>query len=199
LQRRARLAIVTTTPGGIATAERLIAKVRAAQGTDNLIVAADLGQPITYGYLAGGVAALPLLAHEPALGLLENIMVASPTERAALMPDPGLVIVAAATTDDAQAWLEQVQPLMRTPVIAVTAAGADPMLRPYADSGQLSGLVSGFDGAYGYRQLLDPFVAPENNQALLQQIILQNWGHFALLAVIVLGNLAALINREGGA
>jgi hypothetical protein len=126
-------------------------------------------------------------------------MVASPTERAALMPDPGLVIVAAATTDDAQAWLEQVQPLMRTPVIAVTAAGADPMLRPYADSGQLSGLVSGFDGAYGYRQLLDPFVAPENNQALLQQIILQNWGHFALLAVIVLGNLAALINREGGA
>ncbi len=32
LQRRARLAIVTTTPGGIGSAERLIAQVRASQG-----------------------------------------------------------------------------------------------------------------------------------------------------------------------
>jgi hypothetical protein len=57
-------------------------------------------------------------------------------------------------------------------------------------------LVSGFDGAYAYRQLLQPFVAPEDTLALLRQIVLQNWGHVALLAAIALGNLAALLSRE---
>jgi hypothetical protein len=199
LQRRARLAIVTTTPGGIGSAERLIAQVRAAQGTENLTLAADLGQPITFSYLPGGAASLPILARDPAIGLLENIMIASPEQRESLAPRPTLVVAAGATTEAVQQWLEQVQPLDRIPVIAVTAAGADPVLRPYRDSNQLSGLVSGFDGAYAYRQLLDPFVAPESNNTLLHQIILQNWGHFALLAAIVLGNLAALLGREGGA
>ena len=50
-----------------------------------------------------------------------------------------------------------------------------------------------------YRKLLDPFVSPESNGTLCSQIILQNWGHFALIAAIVLGNLAALLGREGGA
>jgi hypothetical protein len=198
LQRRARLAVVATTPGGIASAERLIAQVRTGQGSDSLTVAADLGQPVTYAYLPGGAASLPLLARDPALGLLENIMVVSPEERDTLAPTPGLIVAAGAQAEDVQQWLEQVWSLDRTPVIAVTAAGADPLLRPYRDSNQLSGLVSGFDGAYAYRQLLDPFVAPESNQQLLHQIVLQNWGHFALLAAIVLGNLAALLSREIG-
>jgi hypothetical protein len=197
LQRRARLAVVTTIPGGIASAERLIAQVRASQGTDNLALAADLAQPITFAYLPGGAATMPLLARDPAQALLENILVASPEQREGLVPRPDLIVAAAATTEDVQQWLEQVQPLAATPVIAVTAAGADPVLRPYRDSGQLSGLVSGFDGAFAYRQLLDPFTAPESNVTLLRQIILQNWGHFALLAVIALGNLAALLSREG--
>jgi hypothetical protein len=199
LQRRARLAVVSTVPGGIASAERLIALVREAQGTDNLPLAADLAQPVTYSYLPGGAASLPILARDPGLALFENIMIVSPEQRADLVPRPALIVAAAATSEDVQQWLEQVHPLVPTPVIAVTAAGADPMLRPYRDSGQLSGLVSGFDGAYAYRQLLDPFVAPETNTTLLHQIILQNWGHFALLALIALGNLAALLSREGGA
>jgi hypothetical protein len=199
LQRRARIAVVSTLPGGIASAERLIAQVRAAQGTDDLALAADLAQPVTYAYLPGGAASLPLLARDPARALLENIMAAEPAEREGLMPHPGLIVVAAANSEDVQQWLEQVQPLDRVPVIAVTAAGAGPILRPYSDSGQLSGLVSGFDGAFAYRRFLDPFVAPETNATLLQQIVLQNWGHFALLAAIALGNLAALLGREGGA
>lgn len=198
LQRRARLAVITTAPAGIGSAERLIAQVRSSPGSENLTVAADLGQPVTYAYLPGGAASLPLLARDPALGLLENIMVVSPEQRDMLVPTPSLIVAAAAQAEDVQHWLEQVQPLDRTPVIAVTAAGADPILRPYRDSNQLSGLVSGFDGAHAYRQLLDPFVAPESNVQFLHQIILQNWGHLALLAAIVLGNLAALLSREIG-
>jgi hypothetical protein len=196
LQRRARLAVISTLPGGIASAERLIAQVRTSEGTDDLPLAVDLAQPITYAYLPGGAASLPLLARDPTQALLENIMIVSPEQRQALVSRPGLIIAAAAQAEDVQQWLEQVQTLDRVPVIAVSTAGADPILRPYRDSSQLSGLVSGFDGAYSYRQLLEPFVAPETNPNLLRQIILQNWGHFALLAAIALGNLAALLSRE---
>jgi hypothetical protein len=199
LQRRARLAIITTTPGGIGSAERLLAQVRANGGSGNLSLAADLAQPIPISYLPGGAASLPLLARDPSWALLENIMVAPPDQRQGVVPHPALVVAAGARSEDVQQWLEQVQALDHAPVIAVTAAGADPLLRPYRDSGQLSGLVSGFDGAYAYRKLLDPFISPESNAPLLRQIILQNWGHFALIAAIVLGNLAALLGREGGA
>ena len=48
--------------------------------------------------------------------------------------------------------LEQAQPLDRLPIVAFTSAAADPVLRPYLESGQLRGLVSGFDGAWAYAQ-----------------------------------------------
>jgi hypothetical protein len=196
LQRRARIAVISTTPGGIATAERLIAQVRADQGLDNLALAADLAQPITYAFLPGGAASLPLFARDPTTALLENILLVPSEQRQELVQRPALIIAAAAQAEDVQNWLEQVQPLDFAPVVAVTTAGADPILRPYLDSNQLLGLVSGFDGAYAYRQLLQPFVAPEDTLALLRQIVLQNWGHVALLAAIALGNLAALLSRE---
>jgi hypothetical protein len=199
LQRRARLAVVSPLPGGVASAQRLIAQLRVAQGTGNLALAADLGQPITFTYLPGGASVLPLVARAPAQALLENPATAGADQRTRVADAPALVVAVAAQAEDVQHWLEQVQPLERTPVIAVTGAAADPILRPYLDSRQLRGLVSGFDGAATYQRLLDPFAAPESTPALLRQIVLQNWGHLALLAAIVLGNLAALLSRENGA
>ncbi len=199
LERRARLAVVSLVPGGIAGAQRLIAQLRAEQGTDNLTLAANLGQPITFAYLPGGASVLPLVARDPAQALLENPPAAGDNLRNRVADAPALVVAVAAQADDVRHWLEQVQPLERTPVIAVTGAAADPILRPYLDSNQLLGLVSGFDGAAGYLRLLDPFAAPESTPALLRQIVLQNWGHLAFLAAIALGNLAALLSREPGA
>ena len=187
LARRTRPAVVSLLPGGIAAARRLIAQVRAAPGPGGLAQAADLGRPVTFTYVPGGAAVLPLLVRSPA---------------AAGVPEgstpPSLVVVAAAQAEDVQQWLEQVQPLAPGPVVAVTGAGADPLLRPYLASGQLAGLVSGFDGAYAYQMRLDPFVAPENMPRLTQQVTLQNWGHLAILVVIALGNLVALMGREPG-
>lgn len=196
LERRVRLAIVSTLPGGPATARRLIARVRTSDRPGDLATAASLAQPVTYTYIPGGAAVLPLLAREPAQGLIEAPYRADPALALLLTRQPRLVVVAAAQAEDVQDWLEQVQPLTGTPVVAVTAAGADPILRPYLDSGQLLGLVSGFDGAYHYRRLLDPFTAPADNERLLHQVAWQNWGHLAFLAAILLGNLAALLGRE---
>ncbi len=196
LERQARLAIVSTLPGGPATARRLIERVRTPDRRGDLQAAASLAQPVTYTYLPGGAAVLPLLAHDPAQALVEIPERTDPTLERLLERRPGLVVIAAAQAEDVQDWLEQVQPLEGSPVVAVTAAGADPIVRPYLDSGQLRGLVSGFDGAYNYRRLLDPFTAPASNERLLRQVAWQNWGHLAFIAAIILGNLAALLGRE---
>jgi hypothetical protein len=108
---------------------------------------------------------------------------------------PALVLVLAAQADDVQQWLELAQPLDHLPVVALTAAGAELLLEPYLDSGQLTGLVSGFDGAVAYQALRSTPLAIADEQTLQRQVVAQNWGQFALLAVILVGNLAALLGR----
>ena len=185
LLRRARLFILSPLPGGPATAQRLAERVRTGPRPTDLSLAANLALPIRTAYVPGGAAILPLVARNPGLvGAAE---------------DPALVVVVAAQAEEVQHWLEQVQPLLPTPVVAVSAAGADPILRPYRDSGQLAGLVSGFDGAAAYWRLLEPTAPEDANPALNRHLGLQNWGHLALLLAIVLGNLAALVGRDTGA
>jgi hypothetical protein len=111
-----------------------------------------------------------------------------------------LAIVLAAQPEDVQHWLEQVAPLNRAPVVAVTAAGADPPLRPYWQSGQLVGLVSGFDGAYHYVQLLDEAPAPVDLNRMRFQFTVQQYGALTIVLIVALGNLALLLRgrREHG-
>jgi hypothetical protein len=199
LAQRVRLAVVSPLPGGTASARRLFDRVRSGLDRPSaLALAAETSWPTTFSYLPGGAAVLPLLARTPASVLLEEPDRAAAEVRRAVAQRPALALVAAAHAEDAQDWLEQVQPLDGAPVVAVTGAGADPILRPYLDSGQVRGLVSGFDGAYAYQQLLEPFAARAGPPWLARQLILQNWGQLALLAVIALGNLAALLGREEG-
>jgi hypothetical protein len=152
-------------------------------------------RPVSLTYLPGGAAVLPLIARAPALGLLEDptqgSMVRSILERPA-----ALHVLVAPHAEDVQDWLEQVQPLTAVPAVAVTGAGADPLLRPYLDSGQLRGLTSGFDGAYHYTQLLEPFAPASSPAWLAVQQTLQNWGHWAVITLIALGNLAAMVGRD---
>lgn len=198
LQQRVRLAVVSTLPGGPAMARRLIAQARSGAARPNaLTLAAETSWPVTYSYLPGGAAVLALAARDPAAALLEDPTRVVEATRHAVERSPSLVVVAAAQAEDVQTWLEQVRPLNHMPVVAVVGAGADPILRPYLDSGQLRGLVSGFDGGYSYQQLLEPFTAHTSPPWLGSQVVLQNWGHLALLAIIVLGNLAALLGRGG--
>jgi hypothetical protein len=69
-------------------------------------------------------------------------------------------------------------------------------LRPYWDSSQLVGLVSGYDGAYTYQSLLDDRSGREDARKLDYQLVLQNWGQIAVLIVILLGNVAAILGRS---
>ncbi len=198
--RQSRPVVVTLLPTGLASARQLFARASADQIADQTFNARL--NPPTYneiGFLPGGAVALSWL------GQRDNFQL---TDAAHLMPElaqalaagPALAVVVAAQAEDVQQWLELVQPsaqMRQTPVVAFTSAAADLALRPYLDSGQLAGLVSGFDGGYTYQQLRErPLSQPE---AMLYRLhlVFQNWGHMAFLLIIILGNLAALLGTRG--
>ncbi len=131
LDKGATLRIVSLLPNGPATARRLLATVHDERSQLPTGGGEAVAEPPRF--LPGGVMVLPALGQDYA----------------------NLAVVFAAQAEDAQAWLEQVAPRNRVPVVAATGAGADPLLRPYLASGQLVGLVSGFDGAATYTALLD--------------------------------------------
>ncbi len=168
LDRGAMLDVISLLPNGPATARRVFAAVETERLPD--LAAIGVHRTLEVRFLSGGVTALPLLATESA----------------------DLAVVFGAQAEDVQQWLEQVAPVNRAPVLAVTSAGADPPLRPFLDSGQLVGLVSGYDGAYHYYELLGA-TPPVAVRALRAQVAGQGYGALAILAIIVLGNLAALL------
>ena len=131
LDKGASLRIVSLLPNGPATARHLLAAVHDERSQLRTGTAEASIEPPRF--LPGGVMVLPALGQEHA----------------------DLAVVFAAQAEDAQAWLEQVAPRNRVPVVAATGAGADPLLRPYLASGQLIGLVSGYDGAATYTDMLN--------------------------------------------
>ena len=174
LDKGASLRIVSLLPNGPATARRLLAAVhdersRTRRGTAEVAV-----EPPRF--LPGGVMVLPALGQEHA----------------------DLAVVFAAQAEDAQAWLEQVAPRNRVPVVAATGAGADPLLRPYLASGQLIGLVSGYDGAATYTAMLDELPTQSREQQMQIQLVGQNLATVAFLLLILAGNVAILVTGRRG-
>ena len=63
------------------------------------------------------------------------------------------VIILTDNADTGRNWIEQAGPrLGNTPMLMVISAQAEPMIRPYFDSGQLKGLISGLPDAKIYEQ-----------------------------------------------
>ena len=155
LRRQAKLVVVSQLPGGLATARRLIAK---AEETLRRPGRSQLSNNVTIeaGFLPGGAVSLPLLGVAPAQTLPIDPHRVDLKDRftvAGLDSAPAaLNLVIAARAEDVRRWLEQVQPLNNGAVIAVSSAVVDPGLRPYLHSGQLSGLVSGWDGGKAYQR-----------------------------------------------
>ncbi|MCB0131291.1 MAG: zinc ribbon domain-containing protein [Caldilineaceae bacterium] len=198
LEKRSNLTFVSLLPTGPATATRLVTNTleQVLPPSEAAIVARQT--LVRNLFLPGGAAVLPLLGQAPSA---LNATIQTPTldrGAAGLPPRAELTLVIAAEADDVQRWLEMVQPLNRGPVVAVTAAGADPIVRPYWDSGQLIGLVSGFDGASHYRTALTRPLTDAEKDARSRQLAGQNWAHLLLLALLLLGNLAALLFRTEG-
>lgn len=190
LEERRSLLAVSLWPGGPATARRLFQQARLRLFRSQGLQLAAMDAPVlNVTYLPGGAATLPLLGQNLPSALNGQISPALLQPTQSMTTTPGLVVIVTAQAEDIQQWLEQAQPLNKIPVVAFTSAVADPILRPYFDSDQLRGLVSGFDGAYSYQALR----LQSNNQGmsanLIRQVVAQNWGQLALFVVLLLGNL----------
>ncbi|RLT32381.1 MAG: zinc ribbon domain-containing protein [Chloroflexi bacterium] len=199
LEKGARLLVVSQVPGGPATARRLIGVARA--GASQAALSRQLGDTVVEGgYLPGGVASLPLLGQAPAQSVPVDMQGRSVNNRAAIKTlatdRPALLLVLAARSEDVQRWIEQVQTLDAAPIVAVTGAAVDPVIRPYVDSGQIAGLVSGYAGGIEYRALTADVLNRADQEGQRRHITGQNWALVVLLLVVAVGSLAGLAERR---
>ena len=148
----AKLAVVSTSPTGPALAERFIHTV---QGEHNYVSGS---QYVNLGYIPGGVPGLAAFARQPQWvtpNTIDGIPAwgTGPIQNVSRISDFALIVIVSDTPETVQAWIEQVQPQSDgTPMIAVVSAQVAPMIRPYyeAETGQLSGLISGLPDAASY-------------------------------------------------
>jgi len=114
---------------------------------------------INLGYLPGGASALAALVADPSRAapasvdgipawnslLLQGMVSLSDFDAIVLLTD---------NTENTRAWIEQVKPAVAdTPLLVVSSAQAAPALMPYVQSGQITGMISGFTGGAAYEQL----------------------------------------------
>jgi len=141
-----RLAILSTSPTGPILADSFMKKVPAPPEYVNL------------GYLAGGPAGVLAFAEDPPAAATYTLEGAPAWQTATLqgiqkLSDFAAVIILTDNPDTGRTWIEQAGPyLSATPVIMVISAQAEPMVRPYYDSGQIKGLVTGLAGGKAYEQ-----------------------------------------------
>lgn len=152
LLKHPRVATISTSPTGSVLAERFIKAAlvdRAYQRGS---------QYVDFGYLAGGLAGLTAFIEDPPraapLGADSTRVWDSGVLRGVTqLSDFAAVIVLTDGLESGRAWIEQIAVRRASsPLILLSSAQAAPVLLPYVDSGQASGLVSGIYGAAGTEQ-----------------------------------------------
>jgi len=114
------------------------------------------GLPLRYGtdyallgYLAGDATGLRLAATDLAAAFAQTDAAGTPLERLPILNglnkavDADAILVLTDDANVARRWIEQVGARTNAPVLMLTTAAIEPLLIPYADSGQLAALVSG--------------------------------------------------------
>jgi hypothetical protein len=152
LLRHPRVAMLSTSPTGPALADRFISTTLAARAYRSG------AQYLNLGYLPGGLSGVHFFAEDPpaAMPLSGDGGTAweSPVlHDVARLSDFAAIIVLSDNTEAGRVWIEQTASQRRADgMIIVSSAQAGPILLPYADSRQVSGLIAGIKGAAGAEQ-----------------------------------------------
>ncbi len=143
MMKKMNFTILSTIPTGPALAHDLISSVR----SDPI---AYQPEKIAYlGYLPGGTAGLQDFIRGPrqAMPLLENSHYAwtYPAAQAVnTIQDYAGILVITENTEIGRAWIEQLHgSIPGIPLLMIVSAQSAPLMRPYLDSDQLSGLIGG--------------------------------------------------------
>jgi hypothetical protein len=173
------LSFVSTSPNGAALAERLLVNTRINQA----------GLPyLNLGYLPGGAAGI--------LGFIEAPGQIIPLSGVGSFSEYSALVVLTDHAQSGRVWVEQLQNrktvdpvLTNQPLLMVASAQAGPLLQPYVDSRQITGMISGLADAARYELL--------NNSR--PGIARSYWDTFGIglmtsVALIVIGSLWSLFN-----
>jgi hypothetical protein len=154
LSKGVPLALISTSPTGPALAEHFLK-------TTSLVNVHQYQSGVQYadlGYLAGGPAGMMYFAADPTEAVTVTVdgqpaWGTGPLRTIQNLSDFAAVIILTDNADTGRNWIEQAGPrLGSAPMIMMVSAQAEPMIRPYFDSGQLKGLVSGLADAKIYEQ-----------------------------------------------
>jgi hypothetical protein len=158
IERRVPLFLVSTNPLGPALAERML-KQQVDELNSQLLP--DTSPYTTslftnLGYIPGGIAGMRAFAETPAQIFPhsldgEDIWTTVPLTTGATLASFTLALVITDNPDTARAWIEQAEPVLEpSPLLMIVSAQAEPMIRPYYDSGQVQGMVTGLAGGAAY-------------------------------------------------
>jgi hypothetical protein len=154
---RARLVFISTSPNSTALVRRLLTNTGISTPIENNGLAYKAGENyINLGYLPGGYTGVREFLESPTTvlpqaGQVVNFSVGKFTDYAA-------VIVLTDHAESGRVWVEQLYARNRAdatffsvqPVLFAASAQAGPMLQPYYDSQQITGLVNGLADAARY-------------------------------------------------
>ncbi len=168
----ARLSMVSSVPTGPVLGQNLLEgayaniQSRAPQGFRYEMQS----QVLNMGFLPGGATSMqeflvaPLQV-APGMMLQDDQVLSGHPALAGVgsLGDFGLVVLLTGSDDTGRSWIEQLQPSLTAagvPMLVVSTAQAAPMLRPYADGGQVQGMLSGMSAGTGYGLVTGSTVSP---------------------------------------
>jgi len=190
MRRGLRIAAMSLLPQGPALAQRMLEE--GAGRNDGYLYGRDY---LNLGYLPGREAGLRVLTEEPLEAFSKDYRDATPltdfvmAQELAEIGDIALIIELAGSEQMPRMWLEQVGSRQEVPIVAGVTAAAEQGMRPYLESGQLQGLLSGLVGAAEYE------LATQGRGRARATLDAQSAAHLVILFFVVVGNLAYLVTR----
>lgn len=154
LLKHPRLTLIATNETGSMLAERFLARPLAEHNYQSGVTYLNLG------YLAGGQLGIRAFVQNPTRTAATDITSQSAWNSAALQGVTSIhqfaaMILITDNAEAARAWIEQTQSLRDAtpiPFIVISSAQAAPMIEPYFDSGQVTGIVPGLYGGAIFEQ-----------------------------------------------
>ncbi len=190
MRRGVRILAMSLLPQGPALAQRALEEGAEREG--GYIYGRDY---LNLGYLPGREAGLRILAEKSLEAFSKDFRDNAPLTEFALaqefaqIGDIALIIELAGSEEITRMWLEQVGSRREAPMVAGVTAAAEQGMRPYLESGQLQGMLSGLVGAAEYEQ------ATQGGDRARAALGAQSAAHLAILFLVVTGNLLYLVIR----
>ena len=148
----ATVVFVSSSSTGSALADRLVVRANSDLG------GASPEQYINLGYLTGGASGITNFVSNPVQAAPQTVAgapawILPPLQDLHSLGDFDALVVLTDSSDTGAIWIEQSRTLLgRSPLLMAISAQAEPMLRPYYDSGQVQGMVTGLAGGVAYEQ-----------------------------------------------